>query len=237
MEGESGRAPTVPGLPTADVYGAMAAATSVLGALLRREREGLGCWIDLSISDVIGGVGAPLHAGWTQQGDDAPGRGEGILSGGIAHYSTYRTSDDRYLAVAALEPKFFSRFAELVGHPEWTQVVPLPGPHQEPLRNSIAEVVASRTRDEWAALLDGVDCCVTPVLDPHEAASHPHFTARDLVGRAPEGLGPACWVETPLGSSGGGASPTQGQHSAEILEELGIGSEEVAKLRSLGVLL
>ena len=61
MEGEAGRDPTVPGLPTADIYGAMAAVTSVLGALLRREREGQGCWIDLAISDVIGGVGAPLH--------------------------------------------------------------------------------------------------------------------------------------------------------------------------------
>jgi len=236
MEGEAGRGPIVPGLPTADLYGAMAAVTAVLGALLRREREGSGCWIDLSISDVIAGIGAPLLAGWTQEAESAPGRGESTLDGGIAHYSTYRTRDGKYLAVAALEPKFFARFAELVGHPEWLQVLPLPGQHQVPLRQSIAEVVAEHTRDEWVQLLDGVDCCVTPVLDPAEAAAHPHYAARGLVGHAPQGQGSAAWVNSPLGTASNKNPPLQGQHSDEILAELGIDSELVAGLRSRGVI-
>jgi len=237
MEGEAGRGPAVPGVPTADIYGAMAAVNSVLGALLRREREGQGAWLDIAITDVVAAVGAPLLAGWTQEGDSAPGRGAGTLNGGLAQYSTYETSDGEYLAVAALEPKFFARFAELVGHPEWMQVLPLPGPHQEPLRESVAAVVAARTRAQWQEVLEGVDCCVTAVLDPAEAGRHPHFAARGLGGAAPKGQGTACWVEHPLGAASAASAPLQGQHSDAILEELGIDAEAAALLRRAGVIL
>lgn len=236
MEGAADGPPSVPGMPTGDLYGAMAAVSSVVAALLRRERSGGGEWIDISISDIVASVGAPLLAAATQQAEPMPGRGEGILNGGLAQYSTYRTLDDRYLAVAALEPKFMMRFAELVGHPEWLQVIPLPGAHQEPLREEIAEVIAGRTRDEWVELLKDVDCCVTPVLDPREAATHPHFTFRGLAASAPKGQGSACWVDTPLGQGNGTKAPMQGEHSDEILSELGIDGADIAALRQRQVI-
>jgi len=177
-----------------------------------------------------------LLAAATQQAEHMPGRGEGVLNGGLAQYATYRTLDGRYLAVAALEPKFMVRFAELVGRPEWLQVVPLPGAHQEPLREEIAEVIAARTRDEWVELLKDTDCCVTPVLDPDEAARHPHFTFRGLAASAPKGQGSACWVETPLGQENGGKAPMQGEHSAEILAELGVEEAEIVALRQRAVI-
>ena len=236
MEGAADGPPSVPGMPTGDLYGAMAAVSSVVAALLRRERSGGGEWIDISISDVVASVGAPLLAAATQQAGNMPGRGEGVLNGGLAQYSTYRTLDGRYLAVAALEPKFMMRFAELVGHPEWLQVVPLPGAHQTPLRQEIAEVIATRTRDEWVELLKDTDCCVSPVLDPGEAASHPHFTFRGLTAGAPKGQGTACWVETPLGQENAGKAPMQGEHSAEILSELGLEEADIATLKQAGVI-
>lgn len=236
MEGDAGGPPSVPGMPSGDLYGAMAAVSSVVAALLRRERSGGGEWIDVSISDVLASVGAPLLATSTQQAEHMPGRGEGVLNGGLAQYATYRTLDGRYLAVAALEPKFMVRFAELVGRPEWLQVVSLPGAHQEPLREEIAEVIAARTRDEWVELLKDTDCCVTPVLDPGEAARHPHFTFRGLAASAPKGQGSACWVETPLGQENGGKAPMQGEHSAEILAELGVEEAEIVALRQRAVI-
>ena len=236
MEGDAGGPPSVPGMPSGDLYGAMAAVSSVVAALLRRERSGGGEWIDVSISDVLASVGAPLLATSTQQAEHMPGRGEGVLNGGLAQYATYRTLDGRYLAVAALEPKFMVRFAELVGRPEWLQVVSLPGAHQEPLREEIAEVIAARTRDEWVELLKDTDCCVTPVLDPDEAARHPHFTFRGLAASAPKGQGSACWVETPLGQENGGKAPMQGEHSAEILAELGVEEAEIVALRQRAVI-
>ena len=236
MEGAAGGPPTVPGLPSGDLYGAMAAVSAVLAALLRRERSGGGEWIDLSISDVVASVGAPLLAAATQQGEHAPGRGEAILSGGLAQYDTYRTRDDRYLAVGALEPKFMLRFAELVGHPEWLQVIPLPGVHQDDLRAEIAAVIAARTRDEWTTLLEDVDCCVTPVLDPVEAARHPQFKARGLAASAPQGEGPACWVDTPFGAKNDASAPLQGAHTVEILAEFGFDADEIAALRARAVI-
>lgn len=236
MEGDAGGPPSVPGMPSGDLYGAMAAVSRVVAALLRRERSGGGEWIDVSISDVLASVGAPLLAASTQQAEHMPGRGEGVLNGGLAQYATYRTLDGRYLAVAALEPKFMVRFAELVGRPEWLQVVPLPGAHQEPFREEIAEVIAARTRDEWVELLKDTDCCVTPVLGPDEAARHPHFTFRGLAASAPKGQGSACWVETPLGQENGGKAPMQGEHSAEILAELGVEEAEIVALRQRAVI-
>ncbi len=236
MEGVAGGPPTVPGLPSGDLYGAMAAVSSVVAALFRRERGGGGEWIDLSISDVVASVGAPLLAAATQEGEHVLGRGEAALNGGLAQYSTYRTCDGRYLAIGALEPKFMMRFAELAGHPEWLQVIPLPGAHQDPLRAEIAAVVAARSRDEWAELLEDVDCCVTPVLNPTEAATHPHFAARGLATRAPQGEGSACWVDTPLGPGSDKEAPMQGEHSDQILAELGLNEADLAALRAREVI-
>ena len=236
MDGEAGGPPSVSGIPSGDLFGAMAAVSRIMAALYRRERSSTGEWIDLAITDVVASVAAPLFAAYSQQGEAAPGRGEGVLNGGLAQYGTYRTRDGRYLAVGALEPKFLQRFAELAGRPEWAQALPLPGPHQDSLRAEIAEVIATRSRDEWEQLLEGVDCCVSPVLEPSEAAAHPQFRARGRAAGAPAELGPARWVETPMGELVEGNAPAQGEHSAELLLELGLEAQEIAQLRACGVI-
>lgn len=235
LGGLENQRPPVPAIPFADLCGSLHAVSAIVAALLQRERTGEGAWLDLAMADCIAAVAAPSVAGWTQDGQDAPGRGEGVLNGGIAQYDTYETKDGGYLAVGALEPKFFALFAGLAGHPEWMEVPPVPGPHQASLRASVRRVVADKTRDEWVELLEGVDCCVSPVLNPAEAARHPQFAARSLARVAGESSGPGCWVDSPLGPEVEGPAPTQGQHTDEVLKEWGFTPEDVADLRARGV--
>ena len=229
LGGERGGGPPLPALPMADLCGAMSAATALLGALFRRERTGQGARLDISMTDAGAAMAAPFVAAWTGLGPDAWQRGGALLGGGIAQYQVYETRDGRYLAVGAIEPKFFARFAAVAGHPEWTSPGLFPGPDQEPLREAIAEVVAGRTLAEWTASLEGVDCCVTPVLDPGEAMASGLFDARGLAGRA--GAGPAAWVELPLGPPTEGEPPGHGEQTDEVLGELGLSVQEIEGLR------
>lgn len=236
LGGLAGQRPPVPAIPFADLCGSLHAVSAILAALLNRERTGAGAWLDLGMTDSMAALAAPLVAAWTQDGEEAPGRGEGVLNGGIAQYDTYETRDHRFLAVGALEPKFFARFATVAGHPEWLEAPPIPGPHQAALKDSIGRAVAEKSRDEWMELLEGVDCCVSAVLDPAEAAGHPHFAARTLTRAAGDQLGPGCWVDSPLGPEVEGGAPTQGQHTDEVLRDWGLSAEQLAGLRARSVI-
>jgi len=234
MQGRSGGPPPVPGVPTADLCGAMTAVSAILGALFQRERQGGGATLDVSMTDSIGAFAAPFVAAWCAEGEEAPGRGEALLSGGIAQYDVYETSCGGHLAVAALEPKFFARFAQAVGRPEWASAIPLPGPHQDALRRELSTLIRTKTRDEWVELLDGVDCCVSPVLDPGEAMDSQLFAQRGLRGAAQASGGEARWVECPLGAPIVGDAPQAGQHTDQVLSDLGLDAEEIAELRASG---
>ena len=178
---------------------------------------------------------APFAAAWTQSSaEERMGPADDALNGGLAVYQVYETQDGGHLAVGALEPKFMVRFAEAAGHPEWLEVPPIPGPHNEGLKASIAAVVASKTVAEWTEILADVDCCVGPVLTPRQAVGHPQFVSRNRVGRAAGGDG--AWVECPLGPEPQGEAPSQGQHTQEILREIGLDDAELRELRNAGTI-
>jgi alpha-methylacyl-CoA racemase len=110
--------------------------------------------------------------------------GTHVLSGAAHYYTTYETADGRYLAVAALEPKFYAELVRRAGlDPQrfggrGMAAIPVADPEWPALRAELAAVFRTRTRAEWCALLEGTDACVTPVLTPDEAATHPHHAAR-----------------------------------------------------------
>jgi len=153
--------------PIADLSGAMQTVIVVQGALYRRANTGQGAYIDVAMADV-----ALAWQDWglttALLGGDV-GREGCLLNGGAACYRIYATMDGRFVALGALEKKFWSNFCEAAGRPEWIARLSEPLP-QAALIAEVAALFASRTLEAWEALLDGVDCCFAPVLDYAEAA-------------------------------------------------------------------
>ena len=238
LQGSRGGPPALSTPPMADLVGAQTAVTAVVGALLRRERTGEGAWLDVSMTDAVAGFAAPFVAAinaLVASGEPEPTRGDGLLSGGLAQYNVYACKDDGWLAVGALEPKFFARFAAVCAHPEWMKIPALPSPQQAQLRADVGAVVATRTRDEWEAALEGVDCCVTVIRQPGETAREPQLVARGLVRHGPPGQESVGWADTPLGPPVEGSPPGVGEHTDEVLGELGMDAGTIETLRASGV--
>ncbi|WP_405485991.1 CaiB/BaiF CoA transferase family protein [Nocardia sp. NBC_00511] len=149
----------------------------VITALFERERSGQGQIVDAAMVD---GALTLAHSLWIlhQGGAWSDERGTNLLDTGMAWYDTYQTSDGKYLAVGAFEPQFYAellRVLELDSESLPRQMDPT---GQEVLREVFTEKFAARTQDEWAALFDGVDACVTPIRTWTDAAADEHLRAR-----------------------------------------------------------
>jgi alpha-methylacyl-CoA racemase len=232
MGGAAGGAPMMPGIQIADLAGgALWSATAILAALVQRERAGKGAHLDISMTE---GALALLAAELGNLDCGArPTRGIETLNGGLACYGVYRTKDDRYLAVGALEPKFWIALNQAIGRPpSVAEIVGNPA-DQAKTRASLAEIFAQKTGAEWNALLAGHDCCVELVLEPEELAGHPLHQAREVFFTIDggEGVGPVLQTRTPVGRPANPLPPPRlGQHSREVLGEYGLSDAEIAAL-------
>lgn len=155
---------TAPGLPPVQIAdlaaGALGAVTYVLAALLERRETGKGARVAVSMTH-----GTHDLVRHRLEGDPAPR----FLTGGLACYRIYATSDGRHLTVAALEPKFFARLCELVGRPELAERQY--GEEQGALGAELEGIFARRPLEDWLTLFDGEDVCVGPVWTLAEAAA------------------------------------------------------------------
>ncbi|HTH17298.1 MAG TPA: CoA transferase [Magnetospirillum sp.] len=164
--------------PLADHAGAMLSAIAILGALVRRGVSGKGAHLDVSLSEAaLAWMPGILTAAHRWGGERREG---GIINGGAACYRVYRTKDARFVALAALEEKFWLKFCETVGRPEWILRHNEPTPQNE-LIAELEALFLTRNRDEWAAMLAPADCCFEPVLDASEVPAHPQWKDRQLV--------------------------------------------------------
>jgi crotonobetainyl-CoA:carnitine CoA-transferase CaiB-like acyl-CoA transferase len=232
MGGPAGGAPAMPGVQIADLAGgALWSATAILGALVGRERSGRGAHLDISMTE---GALALLAAELGNLDCGArPTRGVETLNGGLACYGVYRTADGRYLAVGALEPKFWLALNQALGRPP--QVAELAGnpAQQERVRGELAAIFATRTAAEWHRDLAAHDCCVEVILEPEELADHPLHRAREVFftidGGA--GVGPIRQVRTPVGEPQAPRPPPRlGEHTREVLAEYGFDDAEILAL-------
>lgn len=154
-------APAPPPVQVADLAaGGLGAVTRILAALFERERTGKGAHVVVSLTH-----GSHRLVAHRLGGDAVPRQ----LTGGLACYRIYETSDGRHVTVAALEPAFFARLVELLGRPELAERQA--GPDQEALAAELAAIFATRTLAEWLELCDGEDVCVGPVATIAEAAA------------------------------------------------------------------
>lgn len=230
--------PPVPPLNLVGDYGggALYLVFGVMAALFERSRSGQGQVVDAAMVDgaaSLMGLFHGLHAAgqWSAQ------RGHNLLDGGAPFYAAYRTRDGQSVAVGALEPKFFAELARLIGLDPSFVEQQYERACWPAMRSALSEIFGRRTRDEWSALLEGTDACVTPVLSLAEAHEHPHALARSAYVRVGEVVQPA--PAPRFGRSVPAApqpSPQPGAHTLQVLAELGMRAEEIEALRVAGAI-
>ncbi|MFJ8816411.1 CaiB/BaiF CoA transferase family protein [Amycolatopsis thermoflava] len=160
--------------------GAIFGVVGVLAALREAERSGRGQVVDAAIVD---GVGLLAQMVWSFQhrGQWNEERESNLFDGHAPFYDTYRCADGEFVAVGAMEPVFYANLLDGLGLDGADLPAQLDEKGWPVLRARFTEVFAQRTRDEWAAVFEGRDACVTPVLKFSEAAVHPHTAARSAV--------------------------------------------------------
>lgn len=236
MIGPAGGAP-VPPLNLVGDYGggALYLAFGVICAVLEARASGRGQVVDLAMVDGVTSLLTIFH-GLRQLGELAPGRGRNVLDGGAPYYTLYEAQGGGYMAVGAIEPRFFAALLDRLGLnraelPDQNDVARWPE-----LRARIAERFRTRTRDEWAEHFAGSDACVSPVLSLQEAATHPHNTAREVlidIGGVSHPRPAPRLSRTP------GAihrpAPHRAQHTREALLDWGFGEGEIAEGLQQGI--
>jgi alpha-methylacyl-CoA racemase len=178
-----GGAPPIPGATVADAAaGGMQAALAITAALAGRATTGRGAYLDVSVAEGVLWLTSLAIDEQLALGDDIV-PGHDVLSGRYACYGTYAASDGKWLAVGAIEAKFFANLCGALGCPELA-ASQLNDDAQEKIRAAFASAFATRTRDEWVELLAGADTCVAPVLEVSEVVASPQFVARGVVSTA-----------------------------------------------------
>jgi alpha-methylacyl-CoA racemase len=215
--------------------GAMMLAMGVLAALHERDRSGEGQVVEAAMSDGTLALMALFYA-MRDAGHWIDARGANQPQGFAPYYRCYETSDGQYMAVGAVEAKFYAALLDGLGfdpalaetqydRAQWPALMPV-----------FEEAFRSRTRAEWEAVFATRDACVTPVLSMSEAPSHPHNAARDCFvdvdGRL-QVAPPVRFDRTP--ATIGGPAPDAGADNERVLAEVGVDAEELAQLRAEGV--
>lgn len=226
-----GAPPAMPGIQIADFAGGgLWGATAVLAALFGRERSGKGQHLDISMTE---GAMALLAAELGNLDCGArPTRGTEALNGAMACYGVYRCKDDRFVSVGALEPKFWIAFNQAIGRKPDISELAAPPAKQEQIRDEIAAILVTRTRDEWVAALAQHDCLLEPVLELEELPAHPLHQAREMFITVDGGpAGPLRHVRTPLGPPVRPTPPPAlGADGKSVLADYGFASDEIAAL-------
>lgn len=219
--------------------GASSLAFGIVCALLEVRSSGKGQVVDGNVLDATSTLMGLVH-GLRAAGRWSLERGSNLLDTGCPFYDVYTCADGRWVAVGAIEEKFFANVLRVLGLDTDDR---LEGSHKDrsrwpALREALTAAFATRTRDEWAAAFARVDSCVTPVLDMDEAAGHPHARQRRSylpigdTGHVQPAVAPRfSRSATPVPA----LPPRPGEHTREVLAEHGFDEERVMRLLASGV--
>lgn len=228
--GRKGEKPHAPVNLLADFAGGgMTCALGIVMALYERSQSGQGQVID---SSMVEGSAYVANWLWKSHKLDIWGkpRGENALDGGAPFYDTYETADKKYMAVGSLEPQFYVKLIQGLGLnlDEYPQNMT----DSNKLKQKFTKVFASKTQDEWTEIFKDTDACCTPVLEPGEAPLHPHNVTNKSFLQSTDGgfePGPAPRLSRTPGVDRVLEAPRLGQHTVEILKELGFSGETIQK--------
>ncbi|MQA63449.1 MAG: CoA transferase [Actinophytocola sp.] len=235
--GREGERPVPPLNLIADFGGGgLLLAMGILAALYERASSGKGQVVDASMVDGSALLATSLY-GLKASGVWAGERGTNLLDGGAPFYDTYETADGQYVAVGAIEMRFWADLVKVLGLEDRDLPFHMDRNEWPTLRKILTEEIAKYTRDELVAMAEGTDACLTPVLSTEEAPSHPHNVARatftEVGGVALPAPAPK-FDRTPAETP----SPTHetGADTDVVLAESGLDGAEIERLREAGVI-
>jgi alpha-methylacyl-CoA racemase len=215
--------------------GAMMLAFGVVCAVLEAKNSGKGQVVDAAMTDGAALLGAMMY-GLRAFGSWSDEREANLLDGGAPFYDCYACADGKMISIGAIEPQFYTQLLELAGaedpqfRKQWRQA------DWPELKRKFTALFATRTRDDWCALLEGTDVCFAPVLDMAEAPHHPHNAARATFVERDGVTQPAPaprFSRTPVDI--GSPPSTPGQDSARVLADWGWSEASVEALQRAGV--
>jgi crotonobetainyl-CoA:carnitine CoA-transferase CaiB-like acyl-CoA transferase len=242
LTGKSGGSPVIPGTLVADfAAGGMNAAIGILSALMARVETGKGQFVDVSMTDGIVELMSLWINSYLAYGAEHK-RGETIFTGHWPWYNVYETKDGKYVSIAAFEPWFYKNLCQLLGREDFIEHQFTENEKREEIFNYFKQTFLTKTREEWVEILRQKDTCVAPVYSIEEMISDPQLTARDMIKQIPHPvLGSVRQVGSMIRLS---ESPFQvrnwclrfGQHTEEILHEIGYNARSINSLRKSGVI-
>lgn len=237
--GSAGGPPAIPSLQLGDLLGGTACAVmGILAGVLDARLRGEGRYVDVAMTDCV--TAHHLFPLMTLQAEGAGApRGADVLTGALPCYGVYATADGRYMAVGALEAKFWATLCAALERPDLVAGHTARGAEGARVRAELAAIFASRPQAYWTEHFAAFDCCVSPVLNMAEVRADPHFAARGLFvgGDAP---GNPLHCAFPVRFSDAAAAPERpppapGEHTDAVLAEAGYDAATIARLRRDGV--
>jgi len=229
--GRSSSPPTVPLNLIGDFAGGgVYLAYGILCALIERDHSGQGQVVDAAMVDTTASLSTAFF-GMDACGQWSDARGDNLLDGGSPWYDVYETSDSKYIAIGAIEPVFYDELVAAIGLGDSN----LPDQYDRSgwpaIRERFTEVFKTRTRDDWAALLEGTDACLAPVLTFSEAGEHRHLASRGTLvtrdGVRQPAPAPRFGRSEP---SIQGPPPERGEHTRDVLRDWGFNQNEIEVL-------
>ena len=214
--------------------GGMLLAFGMACALVERDRSGNGQVVDAAMVDGAAVLMTMIHS-MRHMGLWSDEPGTNLIDTGAHFYDTFATADGKYVSVGSIEPQFYAELLEKTGLGGEELPRQMDRARWPEMKQRLAAIFASKTRDEWCAIMEGSDVCFAPVLDMGEAPGHPHIAARQTFVEHAGKLQPAPAprfsrteprIQRP--------PPHAGEHTAEALADWGFEAEEVAKLREAG---
>ena len=231
-------APVAPGVQIADLAGAMMAAVAMLAALLEARATGRGRYLDVAMYDVLASWAAPLLA--AAAASTLTGPTADWLSGRLICYHVYRTKDSRYVALGALERKFWDAFCRAARCEGLMSAHLTPAVEGNPAYRELREVFAGKSAAEWVAFAKAVDTVLAVVRSPREMLVDEQLASRGVLVAAPDGsvpvIGAAVVPAVSRSAMTPAAAPRHGQHTRVVLSQIGLRDEDIEALRRDGII-
>jgi crotonobetainyl-CoA:carnitine CoA-transferase CaiB-like acyl-CoA transferase len=243
LSGNEHTPPQIPNIQIADIAGgSYMAIIGTLAALLARQQTGLGQWVDVAMLD--GSFPLAINAlSWYWITGKTESRDKNFLSGGMINYNIYLCKDGKYVALGALEVKFWQKFCALIGKNEWLNRMLAPNLDKlNEWKNDLAQIFKEKNSQEWIELGTKEDILITPIYEVDEIDKDEHFKERNLIveiehqkaGNIKNVGIPIKFSETPAQVFR--SSPLLGEDTEAILKEKGISQQTIDELKEKGII-